>query len=251
MLTVLLLIGLWWLSDAKSRSSRTDWQRTLSVAVVIVTPRPVAPAALRRLDERLEVLEDQLAHEFRRYHSGPRPFRFTSFGPVAAQAPPRAGDGVLDVAVSQVDRWLYLSDIDRSVGLDASRYDSRVYVVARPPASRSVQAVEGYGEQKGRVGIVEVELSDAMVDMVLSVVAHELFHTLGAEDKYDASGATLNPEGLADPTLVPRFPQRCVEVMARNRPLAPGRETPLDNLMELGVGPVTAQEVGWRRSEQP
>ena len=43
-----------------------------------------------------------------------------------------------------------------------------------------------------------VEMSDAdSADFALVVVAHELFHTLGAEDKYDAQGRALVPLGLA------------------------------------------------------
>ena len=61
-----------------------------------------------------------------------------------------------------------------------------------------------------------------MVDFALFVFAHELMHTLGATDKYDGAGAALIPSGLAEPDAVPRFPQRFVEVMARNRPVAAG-----------------------------
>ena len=105
--------------------------------------------------------------------------------------------------------------------------------------------MEGYSQQGGRVGIVEVELNEEMVDLVLSVTAHELLHTLGAEDKYDASGHTLIPEGLAEPDKNPRFPQRYVEVMTRNRPLSETEERILGDLSELRVGPLTAREIGW------
>jgi hypothetical protein len=107
--------------------------------------------------------------------------------------------------------------------------------------------VEGEGQQGGRLGAVEVDLDGSMVDFALFVAAHELFHTLGATDKYDASGRTLMPAGLASPMLRPLFPQPCAEVMARNRPVGPGSEQPPDRLDELGVGPLTAREVGWLR----
>ena len=45
-----------------------------------------------------------------------------------------------------------------------------------------------------------------MADFALFVAAHELFHTLGATDKYDASGAALVPSGLAEPDLNPLVP---------------------------------------------
>src|SRR5690606_21944059 len=127
-------------------------------------------------------------------------------------------------------------------------YDSRIYLVVRPAEHQSVQFVEGYGEHGGRVGIVEVELSPSMLDLALAVAAHELMHTLGAEDKYDPSGNTLIPNGLAEPDARPRFPQRFVEIMARNRPISEMRQLPLEPIDQLAVGPLTAAEIGWSRS---
>ena len=104
---------------------------------------------------------------------------------------------------------------------------------------------EGQSEQGGRVGIAQCELDDEMADFALFVAAHELFHTLSATDKYDASGRTLIPDGLADPARVPRFPQEYAELMARNRPLDAVNEAPPTSLAELRVGPLTAAEIGW------
>ena len=86
-----------------------------------------------------------------------------------------------------------------------------------------------------------------MADFTLFVAAHELLHTLGATDKYDANGLALDPTGLAEPSLVPKYPQRFAEVMARNRPLAADREAVPAALSELAIGALTAQEIGWRR----
>jgi hypothetical protein len=77
------------------------------------------------------------------------------------------------------------------------------------------------------------------------VTAHELFHTLGAEDHYDSDGRVRLPDGLAEPGLVPLFPQRRAEIMARNRPVSSTEEVRPGTLDELGVGPSTAREVGW------
>ena len=247
LLTVLVLVGLWGYGDAKSRGARTQWQRTLSVALVVVTAESVDPVAVTRLAERLSALETELAEQFWRYRAGPAPFRFVLHGPVPAGAPPKppGGGNLAELAWHSFQRWSYLSDIDRSLGLDKSVYDSRIYLVARPPEHAVAHVVEGYGEQRGRVGIVEVELSDSMVDPVLAVAAHELFHTLGAEDKYDSRGRTLIPTGLADPMQIPTFPQNAVEIMARGRPVDATRELSLEHLGELTVGPITAVEIGW------
>ena len=245
LLTVLVLIGVWGYGDVQSRKARTQWDRTLSVAVVLVTTAPLDPAAVKSFEARLPQLEALLAREFSRYREGPLPFRLVLHGPAQASTPPALPESAWDLPRHLLGQWSYLSAIDDQVGLNTHLYDSRIYVVARPPANSSVQLVEGYSQQGGRVGIVEVELNEEMVDLVLSVTAHELFHTLGAEDKYDPGGHTLIPEGLAEPDLSPRFPQRYVEVMARNRPLSESQERILDQLEELAVGPLTAREIGW------
>lgn len=245
LLTVLVLIGLWGYDDFQSRHARTQWDRTLSVAVVLVTTDPVEPAAVQKLEARLGELEELLAREFWRYRAGPRPFRLVLHGTAQASSPPELPERTWQLPSHLLRQWSYLSAIDAQVGLDPEPYDSRIYVVARPPASESVQFVEGYSQQGGRVGIVEVELNEEMVDLVLSVAAHELFHTLGAEDKYDDAGRTLIPGGLAEPERSPQLPQRYVEVMARNRPVSESRELVLEHLDDLRVGPLTAAEIGW------
>lgn len=92
---------------------------------------------------------------------------------------------------------------------------------------------------------MEVELGRDMSDFALFVATHELMHLRGATDRYDADGRSLVPDGLPRPELVPRFPQPCAEVMARNRLLGPGNEHPPEDLSELWVGPRTAREIGW------
>jgi len=95
------------------------------------------------------------------------------------------------------------------------------------------------------VGIVEVQLSDSMVDFALFVATHELFHTLNATDKYDEYGRARMPDGFAEPDKIPVFPQSYIEVMARNRPLDAENEEPPQSLDELRVGAATAKEIGW------
>ncbi len=107
--------------------------------------------------------------------------------------------------------------------------------------------IEGSSQHGGWLGSVTVELNRDMVDFTLFVAAHELLHTLGATDKYDAAGRTQVPDGLAEPDRTPLYPQIRAEVMARNRVLQPGQERPPDTLAELGVGPATAREIGWVR----
>ncbi|MGH7438900.1 MAG: hypothetical protein ACRENE_24705 [Polyangiaceae bacterium] len=134
------------------------------------------------------------------------------------------------------------------VPIDASSFDSRIYVAAKAPADEDDAMVEGESEEGGRIGAVRVELDGSMVDFALFVATHELFHTLGAADEYDpVTGHTLFPGGLADPARSPPLPQAFAEIMARNRPVGLGVEVPPESLDELAVGPETAKAIGWAR----
>ncbi len=125
-------------------------------------------------------------------------------------------------------------------------WDHTLSIAAEMPQSKK-HMIEGSSEQGGRVGIVTVDLDATTVDFSLAVIAHELFHTLDATDKYDDAGRTKIPEGLAEPDLVPQVPQRFVEIMTRGKPISSSEDRVLDTLDELAVGPATAREVGWLR----
>jgi hypothetical protein len=251
LLLVLVTVLAWGWRDLRSRRLRNDWDHTLHVAVVMLRVAPVDDRAFDAIRGRGPALEDRLDDEIRRYRLGaPRPFLFTFFGPVNVAAPPPSpeGGGLLDLAAHSWDTWRYVREVDERAGVDAGRFDTRLYVVVRAAAVGGRTWAEGHSEQGGRTGSVEVEMSDNdSADFALIVVAHELLHTLGAEDKYDDHGRTLIPLGLAEPDRNPSLPQRFTEIMARDRPVGPGDERPPDGLDDVAVGPTTAHEIGWTR----
>jgi hypothetical protein len=80
------------------------------------------------------------------------------------------------------------------------------------------------------------------------VITHEMLHTLGATDKYDpSSGAPLFPNGFADPTRNPLYPQEKAEIMAGRRALSTQDAQMPANLGAVVVGPATAAEIRWIR----
>jgi hypothetical protein len=254
LLAILAGVVLWGSLDVRSRHERNRWNRSLSIAIVLVRRGPVEDAAVTAFRSRIPALEARLADECHLYRPDSlHPFRLTFIGPADANlGPPDSdGDGWIAAAKQSWERWRWTSRVNRAAGFDPKPYDSCIYVVARPPASDEHEMVEGESEEGGRVGTVEVELDASMADFSLFVVAHELLHTLGASDKYDDAGRTLIPRGLAEPDRVPRFPQRFAEVMARNVPLSPTDERPPETLEQLAVGPVTAAEIGWIEGAAP
>lgn len=247
LLTILGGVLLFAWRDMRSRALRNDWSRTLDVALVVAST-DLDEQVLARLRSRISFLEDRLDQELRRRRpEGPTPFEIHLFEVEApAAAPPLPeGDGLVDAAQWSWDLRRFTAALDAAAGIEDRRFDARIYLLAREPIDARKKAVEGIGEQGGRVGLVEVELDVAMVDFALFVAAHELFHTVGAGDRYDAAGEPMVPEGLADPDAVPLFPQARTELMARHRAVAPGVSKPPESLEELVIGDVTAREIGW------
>ena len=251
---MLAVTVVWAACEVRSRHARTEWQRPLEVAVALCQLGPVDSEALLALRSRFPVLETRLSEEYAR-HGGqlPRPIQFTVFGPVTVdRALPADPDTTFfSLAWHAYEQWRWTHAVDVGSNLPARRFDSRIYVLLRAPRESTRSWVEGASEFGGRVGVARIELAASSVDLALFVVTHELFHTLGASDKYDANGQTSIPDGLVEADRVPLYPQRYAEVMTRNLVLAPGSERPPDSLAELGVGTLTASELGWSGSERP
>lgn len=250
LMAVFFAVAGWAAKDIHDRRARTEWTRTLSVAIVVAQRGEVDPAATSLVRQRIDALAGVLHKEFQRYRPDAFvPFRFKVYGPtdVAGPPPDLEDDTVVSLLSYTYERWRYLSQVNDSLGLSPSQHDSVVYLVVRPPASAEYSFVEGASEEGGRVGLVDVELDRHSVDTALFVVAHELFHTLGAKDKYDSFGRTLIPKGLAEPDLVPLFPQKYAELMARNVVYAPDDERPPSRVEQIRVGPDTAREILWKR----
>ena len=246
LLAVLAAVVVYAVHDVRSRRARNEWQRTLDVALVVVTEPGVDAGAAAELRSRTPELAQRLREELSRYRpAAPAPFAFVVYGPVPLghALPALGGDGLVDAARYAWELRGFTHDVDERAAVPWRGFDARLYLVVRPPTDQAL--VEGMSEHGGRVGIARAELDHETVDVALFVAAHELFHTLGAEDHYGPDGRARLPDGLAEPGLVPLFPQQRAEIMARNRPVSATVEERPRALDELGVGPSTAREVGW------
>lgn len=125
---------------------------------------------------------------------------------------------------------------------DLEPADVRLFVVLHEAvAGRSVE--HSTGLEKGRIGVVKLFASSAAEGLNAVVLAHELLHTLGATDKYDAGGRPRAPEGLADPQR--GYPQTQAELMAGSIALSEREAKLPDSLADCVVGEATAREIGW------
>lgn len=124
--------------------------------------------------------------------------------------------------------------------------DVQMYVLYFDP-ERSPTLAHSLGLQKGLLGVVNVFADRTMKQHNHIIIAHELLHTVGASDKYDAqTNQPLYPTGYGDPDQQPLFPQRHAEVMAGR--IATGETTfsEAHRFKEVVIGAATAHEIKWR-----
>lgn len=99
------------------------------------------------------------------------------------------------------------------------------------------------GLQKGLIGVVHAFADPKQTAQNNIVIAHEILHTLGATDKYDAEGRPIYPIGYAEPELPESIRRREAEIMAGRIALPDGRIVMPDSLEKCIIGPATAQEI--------
>lgn len=101
------------------------------------------------------------------------------------------------------------------------------------------------GLQKGLIGLIHAFSTDRQTQQNNIIIAHELLHTVGALDKYDTEGHPVLPNGLANPTQLPHFPQRRAEIMAGRIPSSAKRSEMAPSLRHVVINHYTATEINW------
>jgi hypothetical protein len=99
------------------------------------------------------------------------------------------------------------------------------------------------GLQKGLIGVVHAFADPRQAQQNNIVIAHELLHTLGATDKYDAEGKPLYPQGYADADLPQLMPRHAAEIMAGRYVNTAGRLVMAESLEQCEIGAQTAHEI--------
>ena len=242
LLGLLGAVSLWAAAVHHRRAARNQWHKPLEVAVVLlVADGEPDPAAWRGgLDE----LQRWLSAEMARYRPviDDPPVRFSLYGPVHVDAPPQFlpdDDGLWTRATHAWKLSRQLAALDARAGVRSSPV--RLYLFLEK--TDRTPTVEGAGEVGGDAGFVRATL-DPDLTLALAATAHELFHCLGATDKYDGDGHARAPDGLVEPEL--GTAQRFAELMVGEVPLGPQKGRLPRSLDEVRVGAATAAEVGWR-----
>lgn len=172
-----------------------------------------------------------------------RPIQLQLVGQIHAIPPdiphePSILDGVIWALSMRYWAWRYDESERES---DTIRIFIRFY---SPDNPRPMQ--HSLGLQKGMIGVVNGYAGQEHLGRNQLVAAHELLHTLGATDKYDMDTlAPVWPDGYADPTQYPLFPQTRAEIMSGRLQLAPGWLMLPPSLEYAMIGAATAIEIGW------
>ncbi len=172
----------------------------------------------------------------------------TTLGKTVTTLPPRppgSGSNPLAIAIwSMKLRWWAMKNTPDDI---SNKHRVRVFVLYHE--DKPNQKLEhSLGIQKGLLGIVHAFASHEQAKQNNIVIAHELLHTVGASDKYDALGNPIPPDGLGEPERSPTYPQRRAEIMAGTIAHSATESVMAKSLKSCVVGEKTALEIGWLRN---
>lgn len=242
-------IGLTWLEQTRVRA----WDGPLDVAVIPINGDGSAQAAeaIRALQTSdFDDIGSFLERETARYGVKQSPaVQLTLLPELHEQppAPPLDHNALKTVWWSLKLRWW----VYRQSGTWLPQLGRiKLFVLYHAPQD-GVPLSHSLGLQKGLIGVVHAFADPRQRQQNNIVIAHELLHTLGATDKYDAGGRPIYPQGYAEPELPPQMPRHEAEIMAGRLVDARGRLVMPPSLDQCVIGAMTAHEInldeGFRR----
>jgi hypothetical protein len=247
---LLLILAYVGINALTARARIASWERPVRVAVFTIAAddSPATRAYLESLDAGAFSKVSKFFAEEASRHGLPlaTPVELRHAGRLDALPPPAPINGSrLDAILWSLHlRWW----VWQHAGDGAPTAQVRLFVLHHDPA-RVSSVPHSVGLSKGLVGVVHVFAHRNQAAQNAIVIAHELLHTFGADDKYDpAANQPIHPDGYAEPDLMPRHPQRFAEIMAGRTPLSASESEMPASLDDVIVGQRTALEIGWAGS---
>jgi hypothetical protein len=231
-----------------ARHRSRDWTTTLRVGLhpLNADGSEVAERYVREIDsEHYTGLEDFFAKEGARYGlTIDQPVQ-VEFYPRPDRLPPPLvrNPGKFDAIVWSLRMRWYTWRAPNGPGQASPNV--RLFVLFHDPEVSST-VPHSVGLSTGLMGVVHAFASRAQHGSNEFIIAHELLHTVGANDRYDlATNQPAFPEGYAEPELEPLLPQRKAEIMGGRIPITKRESEIPYSLDEVVVGPITAREIAW------
>ena len=226
-----------------------DWERPLRVVVYPENAdgSAAAQAYIEALSpERFDTVEAWLAGQAARYELAlNKPFEFELAESIEG-APSAPGYRSVWAHLKwgwRLRVWYWTFD---KQGLDPD-----ITLIARYREVERQDGLHSLGVSGMDLALANLTTDEAVIGLNDFLLAHELLHTVGADDLYDlATGLPTYPEGYAQPDREPLYPQPKAKLMAGSIPVAPGTAVQARRLEKTVIGPETAGAIGWIKSRR-
>lgn len=243
LLLILLFVAV---NEALNKTRSTSWDMPLWVRVYAVNGdgSSATDKYIDSLESRdFKAIEKFVNREARRYSVPIDAIEVEYNGRLQSHPPqPPSGQSVLE------NVWWSLKfrawDTRRGWSSDSDEGDIELFVSYYDTATTQ-SLRHSVGLQGGLIGIINAFADKSYRGSNQVVIAHELMHTLGALDKYDAGNMPLHPQGFAEPYRQPLYPQTRAEIMGGRIPLSADQASMPQSLGEVAIGIHTAAEINW------
>ncbi len=243
LLTILVIVaGSTWLTKLRT----TDWDSPLWVAIYPINAD--GSEATHRYIQTLgkssfATIEQFFSDEAAGWEVPIRKPVSIQVAPAIDDLPPRAPNGQNILSIMWWSLKLRYWAFSRDTYNGPAAPDIKMFVVYHRPRREPLD--HSVGLEKGLLGIANVFAGSAYSEKNNVIIAHEILHTVGATDKYDADTLPLFPDGYAEPDRDPRHPQRYAEIMGGRVPVSASRAIIPASLHRCVVGEKTAEEINW------
>lgn len=230
-----------------SNQRATDWKHSLRVVIYPINADGSDASAeyISQLEEsNYEAINDtliKLAQDYGKDFSIPVSIKLA---PEIKSLPPklpanRSGLNVLLWSI-KLRYWAWKED-----NYQGAKPQIRSYALFYDPEQHRALK-HSTGLKKAKIAINHLFANNKYNGQNNVVIMHELFHTLGATDKYDLqSGLPNYPDGYADPSREPLHPQTLAEIMGGQIATSQSKTTMPESLEKVVIGRKTAKEIGW------